>query len=330
MYEELLDRMVNIIQTIPEYRYALFAEGDGEGEGGGGGGEGEGEGKGEGRAAGEGEGGEGGAKAGAPDDNWRSGIQDEKLRDHAGRFTSIIDVVGKHYELRQQLSTAIQPLPSDPTDEQVTSYRKAIGAPETVEGYEFAVPEGHEVTDQDKAFQASAAEMFHGLNITSAQGEGLNEFWNDLRTATLEAQVDADKAFADETLAELKREWPGEEFSRNKQFADLAAAKVFGDNLDEVRNIETKDGRFILDHPSFVKMLAQYGREMEEGTLGGAMTDSDRDSIQGEIDDLGKQIDKAKAEGDRSKANSLYVAQQELYRKSYGAGSIVGAEGRVA
>ena len=325
MYEELLDRMVHIIQMTPEYRYALFAEGDGDGEGGSG--EGEGEGKGDGQAAGEGE---GGAKAATSDDNWRSGIQDEKLRDHAGRFTSVLDLVGKHYELRQQLSTAIQPLSSDATDEQVTSYRKAIGAPDTVEGYEFAMPEGQEATDADKAFQSSTAEMFHGLNITSAQANGLNEWWNELRGATLEAQVADDKAYADETLAELKREWPGAEFDRNKQFADFAAVKVFGDALDEVRNIETKDGRFILDHPSFVKMLAQYGREMEEGTLGGAMTDSDRDSIQGEIDDLGKQIDKAKAEGDRSKANTLYVAQQELYRKSYGAGSIVGAEGRVA
>ena len=265
----------------------------------------------------------------ADDDNWRSGIQDEKLRDHAGRFTSVLDLVGKHYELRQQLSTAIQPLPSDATDEQVTSYRKAIGTPETVEDYEFVVPEGHEITDNDKAFQASAAEMFHGLNITSTQAKGLNEFWNELQGATLEAQVNEDKAFADETEAALKREWPGVEFDRNKQFANLAASKVFGDSLDEVKNIETKDGRFILDHPSFVKMLAQYGREMEEGTLGGAMTDNDRDTVQGEIDVLQGKIEKAQANGDAVKANDLYQAQQRLYEKVYGTGSIVGSENRV-
>lgn len=263
-------------------------------------------------------------------DDWRAPIKDEKLRDHAGRFTSLDALVEANLNYRKDFSKAIMPLTEDSTDEQVAAYRKATGVPETVDGYEFSVPEGHELTDADKAFQASAAEMFHKFNISAETAKGLNEWWNEATAATMQAQIDADKQYADETEAALKKEWPGEEFKRNKAFADHAAARVFGDEFDEVRNIETKDGRFILDHPAFVKMLAQYGREMQEGRLGDVMTESARNDLQGQIDDLDKKIDKARSEGDREKANELYIQQQELYRKSYGAGPVVGAEGRVA
>ena len=261
-------------------------------------------------------------------DDWRSGIQDEKLRDHAGRFTSVLDLVGKHYELRQQLSTAIQPLGKDATDEQVTAYRKSIGVPETTEGYEFSLPEGHEITDADKTFQTAAADMFHKNNITSEQATGLNDWWNEIQVAALQEQIKGDKKYADDTEAALKVEWPGEEFSRNKAFADKAAAKVFKEDIDEIRSIETKDGRFILDHPSFIKMLAQYGREMDEGKLGNIMTDSDLNANDTQIVEFEKKIEKATNEGDRELANKLYQEQQELYRKAYGAAPVVGAEGR--
>ena len=265
-----------------------------------------------------------------PSDDWRASIKDEKLRDLAGRYTSVEALTQSNMDFRKELSSAIKPLGKDPSDEQVTAYRKSAGIPETVEGYEFSVPEGHEVTDADKAFQSAAAETFHKMNITSEQANGLNGWWNEQVAAMQQAQIDGDKAFADETEAALKAEWPGEEFGRNKAFADRAAAKVFGDQIDEVRNIETKDGRFILDHPSFIKMLATYGREMQEGTLGNIMTDSERGDLDSQIADLEKKIDKAKAEGDRETANKLYIQQQDIFRKSYGAGPVVGADGRTA
>lgn len=262
-------------------------------------------------------------------DDWRAPIQDEKLRNHAGQFTSVLDLVGKHYELRQQLSTAIQPLGKEPTEEQVAKFRKVSGIPETTDGYEFSVPEDHEITDADKAFQASLAETFHGLNVTSEQAKGLNGWWNEMTAKALQAQIDGDKAYADETMAALKKEWPGKEFETNKSFADQAITKIFGDAVDEIRAIEGKDGKFILDHPAFIKMFAQYGREMQEGRLGNIMTDTDMNDNDTKIAELQKKIEDATNSGDGELANKLYQEEQELYRKAIGAGSIVGAEGRV-
>jgi hypothetical protein len=264
------------------------------------------------------------------DDDWRAVIKDDKLRDLAGKYTTLDALTQANMDFRTQLSTSIRLPKEDSTDEQVADFRKKMGIPETIEGYEFSVPEGHELTEEDTAFHTAAAELFHENNISAEQARGINEWWNEYASAVQEAQNEGDKEFAAETEAALKAEWPGEEYTRNKAFADHAATKVFGDQLDEVRNIETKDGRFILDHPSFVKMLAQYGREMQEGSLGNIMTESQRGDLQGEIDALEKKIEQATNSGDRSTANNLYQQQQELYRKSYGAGPIVGSDGRAA
>lgn len=263
-------------------------------------------------------------------DNWRSVIQDEKLRKHAENFASVEELTKAHLGYRKDLSTAIIPLGKNPTDEQITAYRKAAGIPEAVDGYEFSVPEGREPTETDKALQSNLAETYHKLNINSDQAKGLSEWWNEAQSAALKAQIDGDKEFAEQSMAALRKEWPGTEFDTNKAIADLAAVKIFGDQLDEVRNIETNDGRFVLDHPAFLKMLAQYGREMQEGNLGGNLTEGDVSSVEGQISELDKQINEARWAGDPAKANDLYIKQQDLYRKIYGGDPIVGSEGRTA
>ena len=268
-------------------------------------------------------------KATETTDDWRASIEDTDLRKVADRFPSPTAMTEAMVDLRKRDSQTRVP-GKDASEKDVTAYHKASGVPEKAEAYEFAVPEGHEITDSDKAFQTAAAETFHGLNITADQAKGLNTWWNDMTAAAQQAQIDADKTYADETEEALKKEWPGKEFKLNKTFADRAASRVFGDELDDVRNIETKDGRFILDHPAFVRMLAQYGREMEEGRLGSVMTDGDRDNVQDKIDDLRERIDKAMAENDSEKANRLYQEQLALDATIVGTGPVVGEEGRTA
>ena len=269
--------------------------------------------------------------ASVPSEDWYGTVEDTKLRDHAGRFTSVVDLLGKHYELRQSLSTAIQPLGENPTDEQVVSYRKAIGVPETIEGYKFPdPPDGEALSDDVKTTRVTWAERFHTLNIPANTAAKLIEFVGEDGAVGLQAQIDADKVYADEAEVALKAEWPGKSFDLNKAHADRAAVKVFGDAFDEVRKIETKDGRFVLDNPAFVRMLAGIGREMSEGRLGTVMTEGDEAALDTEIDELEGQIDKATAEGDNVKANDLFTKQQELYRKKHGTVPIVGSEGRAA
>ncbi len=261
----------------------------------------------------------------------RDHIQDTRLRNHAGQFTSVLDLVGKHFELRQSLSTAIQPLGKDATDEQVATYRERMGVPKTAEEYKFpGPPEGEEHTDEVKASHATWAERFHRLHVPVNTAAELVALVNEDGQAGLAKQIADDKAYADEQTAELKADMPGKEFELNKMHADRAATKLFGDALDEVRKIETKGGRFVLDNPIFFRMLAGIGREMSEGRLGTVMTEGDEAALDTEIENDEKAIEKAQAEGDYEKANKIYQQQQDKWRKKIGDVPIVGAEGRTA
>ena len=315
-------------------RFLLFAEGDDDSGGGGAddGSQGDADTSGD-DVAGEGakEGaGEAGDSAEKVPDDWRASIENAGLRKIADRHDSVTSLTQAVSDLRKRESTSIRALGKEPTDEEVATYRKAIGVPENVDGYEFAMPEGQEATDADKAFQGAAAETFHGLNISAEQAQGLNTWWNGVQAAAVEQQINDDKTYADETEAKLKAEWPGKEFELNTGIADQAAAKVFGDAIDDARHIETKDGRFILDHPIFIKMLAQIGREMQEGRIGNLMTDGERGGVESQIREVEGKIDRAKASGDRALANKLYQDQQALYGQIHGSKPIVGAEGRTA
>ncbi len=324
----------------PARKFLLFAEaGEGEGEGGGSGNaEGAGDAGGEGQGKGAAEGGEGegraaagkGAGNGAADPaDWRASIEDADLRTVAERFDSPTSMTKAVADLRKRESNSIRIPGKDASDEDTAAYRKALGVPEAVEGYEFTAPEGKDFSDADKAFQAAAAQAFLDNDIPAEKAKGLIDWWNASVEQAQQDTLDADKAHAAETDAALKRKWPGEEFARNKAHADEAFRFMFGEDADKAREIETKDGRFLMDQTILVEAFAKLGREMPgKGGIDRVMTDGDRDGVQQQIDDLQVKIDKATASMDRETAQKAYLEQQALYAKLYGNAPVVGAEGR--
>lgn len=263
-------------------------------------------------------------------DDWRASIQDADLQKHAERFTSVKDLTRAHMDLRKELSTAIAPLGKKPTDEQIETYRKVTGVPKTAEGYKFPDLLDGELTDEIKASRTTWAERFHTLNVPGDVAAKLVAFVGEDGAAALTAQIDEDKAYAKETETALKVEWPGKEFKINQKFADTGLRYLLKADVEEAKTIEMKSDRFLLDHPLLLKAFAQLGREVDEGKLGGTMTEGDLDALDTQIDDLEKKIDQATAENDGEKANKLYQEQQELYRKKHGSAPIVGSEGRTA
>lgn len=320
----------HLLRSVGAMAAGEGGEGGSEGGDGGAGGEGEAGEGGEGRKAatggegGDGAGaeGEGGAKA-----NWRDAITDEDLRKHAERFNTPADLAKAHFDLRKTLSTRTAIPGEAATDEEKAAFRKAFGVPDTVEGYVFEMPEGQQASDADKAFQGTMAQSFHELGISATQAQGLNKVWNAYQAKALEAVVEADKAFAADADKTLREAW-GDDYGRNKEAANRAAAKVFGDDMEAVRQLETKDGRFVLDDPRFVKALATIGREMGEGRVF-AMDEGDRATVQEQIADLQKQKTEAFNSGDRKRASELDARQRKLYERLDNT-PIVGAQGRAA
>ena len=270
-----------------------------------------------------------GIEAPKGESNWRDGLASDAAKEYAERFTDVGKLVDGAIDMRKQLSTAIVPPGKDATPEELVAYHKQIGVPKTPEGYKFSVLKGEEPTDTDKAFQASLAKTFHAANITSDQAKLLNTSWNELVEATRDSQLVADKQFADEAATVLRKSWPGAEYDKNKAYAESASLWAFGDQMEEVRHLETKDGNFIMDHPVMLRAMAAIGREMQEGGLVPPMDADATEQAQDQINELRGRIEKAQSEGNSKEANRLFGLEQSLIAKTQGNKPIVGA-GRAA
>jgi len=262
-----------------------------------------------------------------PPASWRDSFTDPDLRKHAERFTSAEELAKAHRGMRDQLAKAIVPPGKDAKPEEIAAYRKAIGVPEKADGYAFVTPQGREATDADKAFQGTMGTLFHKAHVSADQAKVLNAGWNEYVEAAAQAQADADTRFAEESTAKLKAKWPGAEYDKNLAYANRAVTKIYGDRLTDARALQTRDGRFVMDHPLMVEAFATIGREMGEDRIGPTVSDGEKQTIQQEIDELQKQRVAAETRGDSKTAQQLAEKQRVLYAR-LDSSPIVGSQGR--
>jgi PAS domain-containing protein len=265
--------------------------------------------------------------------DWRAGVTDPDLLEHAKRFNSLTDLVKGNVELRSERdklkSTAIIKPGKDAKPEEVAAYRKAMGIPEAPEGYKFPdPPEGQQLSDEAKASRSAWAKTFHDHGVPATVAEALIGAFAAEAQQVQEREIAADKRYADEQQAKLDAKW-GPDKDKNNEYANRGAAKLFGANLDAVRNLQDKSGRFVLDNALFKEALAVLGREMQESTLGDVLSDTERKSLDDEIASVRKQIEEAQNNRDTAKANQLFQKEQELLRKK-GNAPIVGSQARAA
>lgn len=264
--------------------------------------------------------------------DWRSDL-DEDLKKTADRFTSKADAI-RAIQAFQKRDSQIRVPGKDSSKEEIATYHKAIGIPETAEGYEFpAPPEGTELTDDQKESRAEWGTRFHKLGISKDSAKELIELAATDKHKSDEFSVKADEKFAKEQEDALRSEWKGDDYDKNITLANRAVAEIAeraGLRLDDLTKIEMKDGRFLLDRPEMSKLFAVIGREMAEGTLGGVITDGERDTIDDAITDIQTKIDEAQAAGKSKEANKLYSKKMGLISKRDGNSNIVGSQGRAA
>lgn len=264
---------------------------------------------------------------------WRDSLSEDQAK-FAESSPDVGHLVSRALDLRKQLSQSIRVPGKDATDEQVVAYRKAIGVPAEPKEYDIPKPEHYDdEMFSSEPFQQNIngmREAMHAANINGDQAKAVFDAYWKMDAALQEAQVKADEDFATASEAELKTLWPGQEYEKNKAFADRAATRLFGDDLDAVRNITDKSGRFVLDHAPLLKAMATLGREMAEGGLVPKMDEGQIQQLDDQIVELRTQIEKAQGAGDSRRANELYQREQELVRKKVGAAPVVGAQGRAA
>jgi hypothetical protein len=334
MKRRLIDTAFDLYN--PERKFLLMAEGDEEGQEASGGGEGAegGEEAAQDAAQGEQDGAEGASEGEGqqePADDWRAAIKDPDARKLAESSTDIDHLAKRALDMRKKLSAAIVKPGEDAPPEDVAAYRKALGIPEEASAYEFPdLPEGMEMTEAVEQSRAVWAERFHNLEISATAAKELARMVNEDALAAMKAEIEADEKNAEEAEAALRAEWKGDDYDRNVEYKKRAVAEMFGEDLEAVRQLQLKNGRFALDDPRILKAFAKVGREMDEGSLGDVMTDADRDRTQTELAGITEGIEKAQAKGDRDEANRLYQKQMALIAKMNGSQPVVGAQGRAA
>ena len=263
--------------------------------------------------------------------DWRETIADEEGKKFAKDSSDINHFVKRALDLRKQVSNAIIKPGKDATPEQIKAYQKSLGIPESPDEYEFPELPAEQLTDEVKAARKEWAGKLHKMGTPKEVAKGIvNMLSEDMRKAR-EAQIESDKEFAKTQDEHLKEIWK-DDYDKNKTIANRAFKEIAdraGVKLDDLTKIETKDGRFIMDNADMVKVFSAIGREMSEGSLGSVLSESEIDSMEGEVLSLRKQAAEAQSVGDSKRANKLYQKEQVLLAKMKGDKPIVGV-GRAA
>jgi hypothetical protein len=266
----------------------------------------------------------GDAAGGEGGDDWRAAIADEKLRDHAGRFASVQDLVKAHQDLRKQLSGAIVPPGKDATDEQVKAYREKMGIPETPDAYEFDLPEGAEQTEADKAFEGEMRKALHEAGVPASAAKAVGTAFMGYIQQQQEAQTAQDTEYQQQAEAALRKTW-GKDYDANVQYAGEADNRMFDGQLGQ---LELKSGQLLGSHPDFLKGMAPVGRMFGEGEIHIAPSAADAQTMRDQADQARQKRQDALAKGDQKSARHWDEEERKILAKMDGNKPLVGAEGR--
>jgi hypothetical protein len=255
--------------------------------------------------------------------DWRAGLEGDQL-EFSKRLNTPHDAVKVALDLRKANSGMVRLPGKDAKPEEVATFRKAIGVPETPDAYSFAV-EGYEPTDFDKAAYSRLGKVLHKHNATAALSTDVaaeyqaiqQEMIAEQDRVALKAREDADASLRKEMGADYE---PGLELAKR-------AVRTFGDDglvglFDTVVN-----GRKLGDDPAVIKAFMKIGRRMGEGEFIGAVGTDQRQGLEAEL----QQIMRDNPPGtDRYRQPAIQTRLRQINEQLHGRTPVVGTAGRTA
>jgi len=245
-----------------------------------------------------------------PPFDWRAQIKSDEGKKFAESSTDIDHLVQRGLDMRSKLSGALFKPGKNAKPEDIAAWNKALNVPDTADGYKYAPAEefkaeyeAPEAQERLKAFYSLA----HQHGASAEMVKGILDWRNAEMVKDREAQVAADKKFADATETENKKLW-GPDYDRNHELANRFVDKTADtpEDLAAFKKLEMKDGRFVGDHPLVQRMFAKAGRMTNEDALGPVpMTGSDMESAKAKLEDLTAQQADAQAAGKDALAKQL-------------------------
>ncbi|MGX9983963.1 hypothetical protein [Methylobacterium fujisawaense] len=232
-------------------------------------------------------------------DDWREQLAggDEAFLKQLKRYASPANYAKAGYEAQQRIRSgaAKEPLPENPTPEQITAWRKDNGIPEAPDGYKIEPGDGLVFGEADKPMLDAFRQFAHEHNWTPQQVNQGAAFVAQLGEQQRAAMDQADKSFRGEAQEQLREEW-GREYSANIASMQNVVNRYGGPGtLDLLMGGRTADGRLIGDNPQVLRLLSTLAREINPlGTVVPAGTADAGKAAESELAELRAKM------GDRS------------------------------
>lgn len=227
-----------------------------------------------------------------------------KFKDPAGIAKSYIELEKDASRLRNAKGIIVPG--ENATPEELGVYYKALGRPDTIEGYELSAPELPEGMTYDEGRTKAFAEIAHREGMTKKQISALHSAWNEMEKTSHETNQKSAKDFLDSSTVEMKKEW-GKDFDANLSQADSAIDKIFGSDFNKM----LKDTG-LANHPAIVRGMFKASQALGEHSLA-------RDTSQryaGETFTREKLIS-MKLDKRYENRDPAYLKEVEAYNKAY-------------
>tara|TARA_R100001443_G_scaffold110762_2_gene122918 strand:- start:2 stop:889 length:888 start_codon:yes stop_codon:yes gene_type:complete len=256
--------------------------------------------------------------------SWTEGIEDEKVRNLAGRYTTPAAMANALYEANRELSQRVKMPGEDASDEDRAKFNKQMGVPESVDDYEIAPPEGIDAEAfASEEYQAPIKSIIADMHAAGASQGVVNAMLSkyfELEMAGAAERNRVDTEHMQKAEADLRKEW-GASYDENVAFANDYLSRS-----PDLIKLELRDGSLLGSHPAFVRQMAEVGRMTNEGQLKFGISGTEMaNDMQSQYDQLSRDIHDAYQKGDRKQAATLSVQRASLSERLHGNQSIVGA-----
>jgi hypothetical protein len=191
--------------------------------------------------------------------DWLQSLEEPYRKDpSAMKFKSPNDLFKSYKNLEKLVGADKVVKPGkNATPEQWNEFYKALGRPDSPEGYKFEMPEELRNESREKLFAGKA----HELGLLPHQVEGLSQWWAEEMNQEMSRMGESQQEMAKQAETVLRKEW-GMAYNQNLQLA-TKALKAFGDE-DAVKALES-----VGNNPAVLKLFANIGKKLaEDGMIG--------------------------------------------------------------
>lgn len=223
-------------------------------------------------------------------DGWREHMAsgDEKTLKELNEFTDPSGIYKGYKSLRTQRDSGeyVRALPKDPTDDELASWRKSHGIPETVDDYKLDSSKlGEEPDEGITSFVEDIRQAAYAQNLSPAQAQSVLDAAISNRQASIDAIAESDEADRVKGEDELRNMY-GKDYRINMNLSSAMLDGESHEHKESFMNSRLPDGTLFKNSPQVQDMLVRMARQINPVSAIMPQGASDPASIQDEINSI--------------------------------------------